>query len=160
MLRNSDFFVLAHNIRSLHNVGSIFRTSDVFAVSKLFLSGYTGHPPDPRLAKVALGAELTVPWEYNKSSVRIIKKLKLEYPELTVVGLENNLPNTILLQSFKPSGPVLLVLGEEVRGLPKNVRTLCNAFVEIPQFGTKESLNVSVAFGIAAHHIAMTIHQK
>lgn len=154
MIPNSTFFVLAHNIRSLHNVGAIFRTSDVFAVSKLFLSGYTGHPPDPRLAKVALGAEVTVPWEYNKSAVRLIKKLKIAYPTLSVVGLENNVPSTTLLQNFKARGPVLLVLGEEVKGLPKNVRTLCNMFVEIPQFGTKESLNVSVAFGIAAYAIA------
>ena len=156
MIHNSDFFVLAHNIRSLHNVGSFFRTGDVFGVSKLYLTGYTGHPPDPRLAKVALGAELTVPWEYNKSPVRLIKKLKAEYPGLSIVGLENNVPNTVLLQDYVPDGPVLLILGEEVKGLPKNVKTLCNVFVEIPQFGTKESLNVSVAFGIAAYGIVTT----
>ncbi len=160
MIHNSSFFVLAHNIRSLHNVGSIFRTSDVFAVSKLYLSGYTGHPPDPRLGKVALGAELTVPWEYHKSPVRLIKKLVLQHPGLSVIGLENNLPSTVLIQNYVPRGPVLLVLGEEVKGLPKNVRTLCNAFVEIPQFGTKESLNVSVAFGIAAYHFGTAIHKK
>lgn len=160
MVPNATFFVLAHNIRSLHNVGSIFRTSDVFAVSKLYLSGYTGHPPDPRLGKVALGAELTVPWEYNKSPVRIIKKLKTQYPDLLIVGLENNVPNTVSLQDFIPYGPVFLILGEEVKGLPKNVRTLCNTFVEIPQFGMKESLNVSVAFGIASYHIGTVIHKK
>lgn len=160
MIPDSVFFVLAHNIRSLHNVGSFFRTSDVFGVSKLFLTGYTGHPPDPRLGKVALGAELTVPWEYNKSPVRLIKKLKTQYPGLSIVGLENNVANTVSLQSFIPEGPILLILGEEVKGLPKNVRTLCNIFVEIPQFGTKESLNVSVAFGIAACHIGTAIHKK
>ncbi len=184
MTPTTGLFVLAHNIRSLHNVGSIFRTSDVFAVDKLFLSGYTGHPPDPRLEKVSLGADKTVLWEYHKSAVRIIKKLRLQHPGLTVVGLENNLNvipapepesrlNTLdagsepgmmqrlkLLSSlphFKAKLPLLLVLGEEVSGIPKNVQELCDQFVEIPQFGTKESLNVSVAFGIAVYHIKNAI---
>lgn len=153
MIRIPNFFVLAHNIRSLHNVGAIFRTSDVFAVSKLYLSGYTGHPPDAKLEKVALGADKTVPWEYHKSAVRIIKKLRLEHPELTVVGLENNIrkQQPLLLPKFKPKFPLLLVLGEEVKGIPRPVQVLCDTFVEIPQFGTKESLNVSVAFGVAAY---------
>ena len=199
MIRDTIFFVLAHNIRSLHNVGSIFRTSDVFAVDKLFLSGYTGHPPDSKLEKVSLGADKTVPWEYSKSPVRLIKKLRLQYPKLTIVGLENNLFTTfapgvipalsrspdgwnslpsssgrnldshstdesgyrlkggydiderlVLLPKFKAKFPLLLVLGEEVSGIPKNLLGLCDQFLEIPQFGTKESLNVSVAFGIAA----------
>lgn len=134
-------------------MGAIFRTSDVFGISKLYLSGYTGHPPDAKLEKVALGADKTVPWEYNKSAVRIIKKLRLERPELVVVGLENNIKGkTIqLLSKFKPQFPLLLVLGEEVNGIPRPVQSLCDAFVEIPQYGQKESLNVSVAFGIAAY---------
>lgn len=153
MIHNADFFVLAHNIRSLHNVGSIFRTSDVFAVSKLFLSGYTGYPPDSKIAKVSLGAEHTVPWEYNKSAVRIINKLKQVHPKLFVVGLENNIPSSSSvtgLSRLKPKFPLLLILGEEVHGIPKPLLRLCDAFLEIPQYGQKESLNVSVAFGIAA----------
>ncbi len=173
MSHNSDFFVLAHNIRSLHNVGSIFRTSDVFAVSKLYLSGYTGHPPDSRLEKVSLGADKTVPWEYSKSAVRLIKKLRVQYPSLTVVGLENNLHHSLpllgegqgrgssmlihALPKFHPQFPLLLVLGEEVNGISKPLQKLCDSFVEIPQYGTKESLNVSVAFGIAVHHIKNAI---
>lgn len=153
MEHEQGFFVLAHNIRSLHNVGAIFRTSDVFGVSKLFLSGYTGHPPDSKIAKVSLGAEQTVSWQYAKSAVRLIKKLKIQYPNLQVVGLENNRPNTVLLPEFHPYFPLLLVVGEEVSGIPKNVLALCDTFVEIPQFGMKESLNVSVAFGIAAYHM-------
>lgn len=153
-----QFFLLAHNIRSLYNVGSIFRISDVFAVDTLYLSGYTGHPPDPRLAKVALGAEQTVPWEYHKSAVRLIKKLRFQIPDLQVVGLENNLARTgsrdiYALPDFQPHFPVLLILGEEVSGIPKNVLALCDLFLEIPQLGTKESLNVSVACGIAAYGI-------
>ncbi len=153
MLHNSGFFVLAHNIRSLHNVGSIFRTSDVFAVDKLFLTGYTGHPPQPKLEKVALGADKTVSWEYHASPVRLIKKLRQEYPKLLVVGLENNLPKGYVatpMASFKGHYPLLLVLGEEVSGISKKLLPLCDEFLEIPQFGSKESLNLSVAYGIAA----------
>lgn len=156
MIRNRDFFVLAHNIRSLHNVGSLFRTADVFAVSKIFLSGYTGHPPDDKLSKVSLGAEKTVPWEYNKSAVRIIKKLRASYPDITIVGLENNLPKgeqVLPLPKYKPKFPLLLIVGEEVSGISKPLLKLCDSFVEIPQYGQKESLNVSVAFGIAAYDI-------
>lgn len=154
MAVSPHLFVLAHNIRSLHNVGSIFRTADVFAISKLFLTGYTGHPPDDKLAKVSLGAENTVSWEYNKSAKRIIGKLKKEYPNLRVVGLENRLQGTkkpVLLPNFKSKFPLLLVLGEEVKGIPKPLLSVCDSFVEIPQYGQKESLNVSVAFGIAAY---------
>lgn len=162
MIRNPDFFVLAHNIRSLHNVGAIFRSGDVFGVSKLFLTGYTGHPPDEKLSKVALGADKTVPWEHNKSAVRLIKRLRLLYPNLTVVGLDNNLPAASKgrlseLPGYKPKFPLLLVLGEEVAGIPRNVSKLCDEYVEIPQYGTKESLNVSVAFGVAAYAIATAV---
>jgi 23S rRNA (guanosine2251-2'-O)-methyltransferase len=153
MTVSPSFFVLAHNIRSLHNVGSIFRTSDVFGVSKLFLSGYTGHPPDAKIEKVSLGAEKTVPWEHAKSAVRLVKKLRAQYPNLQVIGLENNRPGTTPLRKFRPQSPLLLVVGEEVSGISKNVLRLCDAFVEIPQYGTKESLNVSVAFGIAAYSL-------
>lgn len=150
------FFLLAHNIRSLHNVGSFFRTSDVFGVDKVFLTGYTGHPPDEKLSKVALGADQIVPWEYAKTPGLVIRKLKHAYPSLRVVGLENNLPKgkkAVSLSKFVPKGPILLVLGEEVSGIPASLQKQCNLFVEIPQFGQKESLNVSVAFGIAAYAI-------
>lgn len=163
MTLDSNFFVLAHNIRSLHNVGSIFRTSDVFAVSKLYLSGYTGHPPDPRLEKVSLGADKTVPWEYTKSARVVIRRLKLQYQNLEVVGLENNLkgPGYVgkiyNLELYRPTTPILLVLGEEVKGISKPLRELCDSFVEIPQYGKKESLNLSVAFGIAAYRIKNAI---
>lgn len=138
-------------------MGAIFRTSDVFAVSKLYLSGYTGYPPDPKLEKVALGADKTVPWEYNKSAARTIKKLRSEYPGLTVAGLENNIRGRtpFALPKFKPTFPLLLVLGEEVNGISKSVQALCDTFVEIPQFGKKESLNVSVAFGVALYGLSL-----
>jgi 23S rRNA (guanosine2251-2'-O)-methyltransferase len=151
-----EFFVLAHNIRSLLNVGAIFRTCDSLGVTELFLSGYTATPTsNPKLAKTALGAEQYVSWEYNNSPKRIITNLKKQYPHLSVIGLENNVSGreVISLQKFKPSFPLVLVLGEEVKGIPKPLVAQCDTLVEIPMHGQKESLNVAVAFGIAAYTI-------
>src|SRR5579872_2992275 len=89
-----EFYVIAHNIRSLLNVGSIFRTADAFGVTKIFLTGYTGTPANfvhkNKISKVALGAENFVPWEYNKSAVRMVKVLRSKYPNIAIIGLENN----------------------------------------------------------------------
>jgi 23S rRNA (guanosine2251-2'-O)-methyltransferase len=153
-----DFFVIAHNIRSLHNVGSIFRTADAFGVIKIFLTGYTPNPSNPihqkKIGKVALGAETFIPWEHKISATRLIKTLKVQYPKIKIVGLENN-TKSVTISKFKPVYPLALVLGEEVNGINKNLLSLCDAVVDIPMQGKKESLNVSVAFGIAAY--ALTI---
>jgi tRNA G18 (ribose-2'-O)-methylase SpoU len=151
-----QLFVIAHNIRSLYNVGSIFRTSDAFGVTKIFVTGYTGTPEHPKLAKTSLGAETTVPWEYKKSCVNVLKKLKKENPSIKIVGLENNLPKPyssrrVYLDDYKNTTDVALVLGEEVAGIPKNVLPHIDQFLEIPMVGQKESLNVVIAFGIAAY---------
>jgi len=160
--QSKQFFVIAHNIRSLLNVGSIFRTGDSFGVSKLYLTGYTGTPKNPvhreRIAKVALGAENFVPWEYNKSAVRVIRGLRKQYPGILVVALENNI-KSISLKQFKPAFPLVLVLGEEVAGIGKPLMRESDVVVEIPMYGKKESLNVSVAFGIAAYEISKNIRR-
>ena len=156
-----NFFLIAHNIRSLLNVGSIFRTADAFGVDKIFLTGYTGRPDHPihrdKITKTALGAENFVPWEYNRSAARQIKDLRLKYPEITIVGLENNVGADIIrpksLDKFRPKFPLALILGEEVGGINKPLLKLCDQLIEIPMLGKKESLNVSVAFGIAAYKI-------
>lgn len=143
-----NLYVIAHNIRSLHNVGSVFRTADAFGVAKIFLTGYTGAPPDPKLGKVALGAERFVPWEKHHSAVRLIKKLKAA--GVRIVVLENNVKlKTQKLSAYKPKFPLALVLGEETKGSVKKLLELADDIVEIEMFGKKESLNVSVACGIA-----------
>lgn len=157
--KRQKFFVIAHNMRSLYNVGSIFRTADSFNVSKIYLTGYTGTPGNEphrlRMQKSALGAETWVPWEHCKSPSRLIKKLKSE--GVKIVALENKVPagagvsRPQSITKFKPKFPLALVLGEEVRGVSKAILKLCDSAVEIPMFGKKESLNVSVAFGIAAY---------
>ena len=156
-----SFFVIAHNIRSLLNVGSIFRSSDAFGVTRLYLTGYTGRPDNlihkAKITKTALGAEEFVKWEYKKSAVRVIKDLRVTYPKINIIGLENNLPvgagfsRPQPLPKFKPTFPLALILGEEVKGISQQLIEFCDKLVEIPMNGQKESLNVSVAFGVAAY---------
>ncbi len=147
---NKELFVIAHNIRSMHNVGSIFRAADGFGVTKLYLTGYTGSPPDVRISKVALGADEFVPWEQTKSLVRLITKLRKE--RVRIVALENNKDYKIIpLPKYKPKFPMALILGEEVKGHSKKVLDLVDDIVEIPMQGQKESLNVSVAAGVALY---------
>lgn len=145
---NNELYIIAHNIRSLHNVGSIFRTADALGATKVFLTGYSGTPPDSKIAKVALGAEEFVPWEQNKSPVRLIKKLKASGVRIAV--LENNVKyQTTPLQKYKAKFPLALLLGEETKGSSKKLLELADDIIEIPMQGQKESLNVSVACGIA-----------
>ncbi|MDR3643196.1 MAG: TrmH family RNA methyltransferase [Candidatus Doudnabacteria bacterium] len=157
-----QFFVIAHNIRSLYNVGSIFRTADALGVSKIYLTGYTGSPENPshkdKIAKVALGAEDWVPWEHSESAQAVIRILKKQ--KVLIVGLENNLEagqKAVALNSFKPKFPLALILGEEVNGINSTLIKSCDKLVEIPMSGKKESLNVSVAFGIAAYYISSKV---
>lgn len=157
-----EFLVIAHNIRSLHNVGSIFRTADAFGVSKLYLTGFTGTPDyyvhKNKIEKVALGAEKFVPWEYVKSPIKLIKALRAK--KIQIIALENHLPvgtgiaRPINIEKFKPKFPLALVLGQERKGISKAILNLCDTAVEIPMLGKKESLNVSVAFGIAGFCLA------
>lgn len=152
--KNKQLFVVAHNIRSLHNVGSIFRASDGFGVSKLYLTGYTGAPEGEgnlnKIHKVALGAEEFVEWEHTRSLVRLITKLKKQ--GVRIVALENNKDYKITsLVEYKPKFPMALILGEEVKGHSKKILDLCDDIVDFPMVGRKESLNVSVACGIALY---------
>jgi len=141
-------YLVAYNVRSLFNVGAFFRTADVFGVSKIYLCGYTGTPPRKEISKVALGAEEWVAWEKKKQLVPLIKKLKKD--GVSVVALETGQKVTPL-SKFKPKYPVALIVGHEVDGLPKNVLKMVDKVVEIPMQGKKESLNVSVAAGIALY---------
>lgn len=155
-MKKKEVFVLLHNIRSTHNVGSIFRTSDSLGVTKIYLSGYTPTPVDKfgrlrkDIAKVALGAEKDIEWEYVKDSEKIIKKLKkLKYQ---IIGLEQA-RNSIDYKKVKVKYPILFIVGNEVGGIENRVLSLCNVVAEIPMRGKKESLNVSVAFGVALFRI-------
>jgi 23S rRNA (guanosine2251-2'-O)-methyltransferase len=145
--------LVLHNIRSVYNVGSIFRTADAAGVSRIILTGYTPLPIDrfllPRkdFAKVSLGAEQTIPWQQTKTFAAAIKLLKKE--NVCIVAVEQDTKSVSLFDFKSPKNKELvLVLGNEVKGLSKSALTLCDQIVEIPMRGKKESLNVSVAAGI------------
>lgn len=167
-----EFVVILHNIRSLHNVGSIFRTADAAGVSKLYLCGITPTPlnvlgrPEEKLAKVALGAEKNIPWEKLPSAAKAISRLKKDgFKILALEQAKNSLP----YDKFKVGRgeKIALMVGEEVRGISPALLKKCDAVLEIPMRGAmvqqahhpkkiklgKESLNVSVAFGIAAFEL-------
>ncbi len=136
------------NIRSMHNVGSVFRTADAFLVEKIALCGITATPPNKEINKTALGATESVEWEYHEKCSDLIQQLKEK--GYHIVCLEQT-DNSVLMQSFKfiPEEKYVFVLGNEVFGVDDNVIALADTCVEIPQFGTKHSLNVSVSAGIA-----------
>ncbi len=148
------FVVVCDDIRSLFNVGSIFRTADAAGADRIYLCGITGQPgkfkADGKLSKVALGAEKTVPWEYHRQSWRLLDKLRSE--GFNVVSLELT-PTSVNYVDFRPKFPLALVVGNEVAGVKDSLLRRSDACIEIPMRGMKESLNVSVAFGIAASWI-------
>ncbi len=142
--------VILDNIRSAHNVGSAFRTCDSFKADKLWLCGICATPPSAEIRKTALGAEDSVPWEYSGSTLDVVNKLKSE--GYTVVSVEQTV-NSVSLENFNPStcsgtGKYAFIFGNEVDGVSQEVVDASDFSLEIPQFGTKHSLNVSVAIGV------------
>jgi tRNA G18 (ribose-2'-O)-methylase SpoU len=146
--------VLLEDVRSLWNVGSIFRTADGAGFSRLFLVGITGAPPRKEIAKTSLGAEDNVAWEFHRSAQEVLPGLKAS--GVTIVGLERNNDSVPLSGAFANGmkGPLCLVLGNEVTGVSRETLSLCDMVCDLPMRGMKESLNVAVAFGIAAYAIA------
>lgn len=139
--------IVLDNIRSLHNVGAAFRTADAFRVDKIFLCGITGTPPHREIQKTALGATESVSWEYIENPLQAVDRLRSQ--GFTVVIVEQT-TNSIPLNSFpvSPSTRYCLVFGNEVNGVSESVVNEADMALEIPQVGTKHSLNVSVCLGI------------
>ncbi|MBP9850220.1 MAG: RNA methyltransferase [Candidatus Peribacteraceae bacterium] len=146
---SKDIVVIAHNIRSLWNIGAVFRSADAFNVSHIHLTGYTATPPRKEIGKTALGAEATVPWSQENDPINVITQRKNE--GYTIVSLELKEGSTPLMD-FRPEKPVCIILGHEILGVPPELMKLSDATVQIPMLGTKNSLNVSVAAGIAFYH--------
>jgi len=148
------FVVILDNIRSAQNVGSIFRTSDASGVDRLYLCGITPAPYPQRgvdrVSKISLGAEKNVDWEYHDQTWRLIEKLKKDGYKIIALEISDD---AIDYQNFSPEFPVALILGNEVKGLSKKILSRVDATLSLPMHGSKESLNVSVAFGIAAYKI-------
>ena len=139
--------VVLDNVRSLHNVGSVFRTADAFRIEKIVLCGITACPPSAEIHKTALGAEDAVAWEYAADTLQAILALKEEgYDTLAVEQAENS--HKLGEFVFEKEKKYALVLGNEVKGVRQDVVDACGGVIEIPQYGTKHSLNVSVTAGI------------
>ncbi|MDG1570959.1 RNA methyltransferase [Robiginitalea sp. M366] len=135
------------NVRSLHNVGSVFRTADAFRIEKIYLCGITATPPHKDIRKTALGATETVAWEYVRDTAELLKTLRETHRCWAVEQAEG----AVLLDEVIPdkSQAHALVFGHEVHGVSQEVVDLCHGVVEIPQIGSKHSLNISVAAGVA-----------
>lgn len=146
-----NFVIIFDNIRSLHNVGSAFRTADAFRAEKIYLCGITGTPPNREINKTALGATESVAWEYHKDILILLDDLKKD--GFIIIAIEQTNEST-LLQNFIPSADkkYAFIFGNEVFGVDEAVFTKIDQCIEIPQFGTKHSLNVSVAVGVISWH--------
>jgi len=149
--------LLLDNIRSLHNVGSAFRTADAFRLERIILTGITGVPPHREIEKTALGATQSVSWEYAEHPEAAVARLKAEGYVIAVVEQTDE---SIALDEFRfpPTGKLCLVFGNEVNGVSDPVIALADAAVEIPQWGTKHSLNVSVCIGIVSWSVTRQFH--
>ena len=140
--------VMLDNVRSMYNVGSVFRSSDAFLISELILCGITGCPPHPEISKSALGADESVKWSHHGNALEVASKMKEEGWKVCVLEQAHN---SVPLQDFKrlPDEKYLLVAGNEVSGVSQEIVDIADVVLEIPQFGVKHSLNVSVSVGIA-----------
>lgn len=146
---NNHFILWLHDIRSLHNVGAAFRNADAFGIHQLWLSGFTPTPPRPEITKTAIGAEDHVSWKKVENEIEQIHQLKKD--GYIILALEQT-HNSIPINEYEISGdPICLILGNEVTGVDEQLLPDLDAAIEIPQFGMKHSLNVSVASGVALY---------
>lgn len=139
--------VVLDNIRSCNNIGSVFRTSDALLIEKIYLCGITATPPNNDIRKTALDAEKSVSWEYFEHTEDVVKKLRAD--GYTIYAIEQ-VENSILLPDYqpKPGEKPALIFGNEVKGVKQSVVNICDGSIEIPQYGTKHSFNISVSAGI------------
>lgn len=143
----TPIIIILDDIRSLHNIGSVFRTADAFLIEKIYLCGITATPPNKEIHKTALGATETVAWEHHENVLEVIENLKKE--KVSVFAIEQ-VENSLFLNDFEVEAnkKYALVFGNEVFGVNQEAIKLCEGTIEIPQLGTKHSLNISVSAGI------------
>jgi tRNA G18 (ribose-2'-O)-methylase SpoU len=155
--KKNPLVVVLDNVRSMYNVGSVFRTADAFRIEAIYLCGITSCPPHPEIHKTALGAEDAVDWYYIKSALETVKTLQQQgYEVLAIEQVEGS----TMLQDFMPetNKKYAVVFGNEVKGVSQDVVDCCDGCLEIPQFGTKHSLNVSTAAGIVMWEMTTVNH--
>lgn len=145
--KKTPLIIILDNIRSLNNIGSVFRTSDAFLIKKIYLCGITATPPHKDIHKTALGATDSVDWEYVSETISLVEKLKKE--GVSIVSIEQS-EDSVSLENFNVSKNTTyaIVFGNEVKGVQQEVVSNSNTVIEIPQYGTKHSLNISVSCGV------------
>lgn len=149
-LRRIPVSVLLHDVRSLYNVGAFFRSADAAGCDKLYLCGITGRPPHAGIAKTALGAEQTVPWEHHGEPAVLIRSLRQQGHEIAAVETSVHATD---LYDWQPRFPVCVLFGHEVDGLATPLLDLCDTYVRIPMLGQKHSLNVATAGGVVMYEL-------
>ena len=154
----TPIIIILDNIRSLNNIGSVFRTSDAFLVEKIYLCGITATPPHKDIHKTALGSTDTVAWEYAENTIYLVEKLKTEGVKICSI---EQAENATMLNDFKPEANTkyAFVFGNEVKGVAQDVVSTSDVVIEIPQFGTKHSLNISVSCGVVVWDVFSKLHK-
>ncbi|UPZ17455.1 RNA methyltransferase [Flavobacterium humidisoli] len=155
----TPLILVLDDIRSLHNIGSVFRTADAFLIEKIILCGITATPPNKEIHKTALGATETVAWEHHENVLEVIENLKKE--NILTMAIEQ-VESSIFLQDFKikEDQKYALVFGNEVYGVSQEAVAICDGCIEIPQLGTKHSLNISVSAGIVVWDLFQKINWR
>lgn len=158
-IEKTPITVILDNVRSCNNIGSVFRTSDALLIEKVVLCGITATPPNKEIHKTALDAEKSVPWNYYEETEEAVKMLKEQGYQVFAV---EQVVNSIMLPEFEPgeNARLALVFGNEVKGVQQSVIDLCDGAIEIPQYGTKHSFNISVSVGIVLWDLVSKIRSK
>jgi tRNA G18 (ribose-2'-O)-methylase SpoU len=152
----NPIYVICDNIRSIFNVGAIFRTSDGAFIEKIYLTGYTPYPPRKEIEKVALGATESVPWEYFEDPLEVVSILKKQGVKIAVLEITD--VKNYYWNISKKDFPICLIIGNEISGVSKELIDEADISIELPMLGMKQSLNVSVAFGIAVYELMKKSH--
>ena len=154
----TPLIVILDNVRSLNNIGSVFRTCDAFLIEKIYLCGITATPPNKEIHKTALGATDSVAWEYEENTLSAVEKLKEQ--GAYIISIEQA-ENSTMLNDFEPNRnqKYAIIFGNEVKGVEQEVVSASDEVIEIPQYGTKHSLNISVSAGIAIWELAMKLRK-
>ena len=157
--KKTPLIIILDNIRSLNNVGSVFRTADAFLIQKIYLCGITATPPHKDIHKTALGATDSVEWEYVKNTFELIESLKDE--KIKIISIEQA-EESVSLENFSPDNNTTyaIVFGNEVKGVSQEVVSASDTVLEIPQYGTKHSLNISVSCGVVVWDLFVKIGSR
>lgn len=157
--KKTPIIVILDNVRSLNNIGAVFRTADAFLIEKIYLCGITAQPPHKDIQKTALGATETVAWEYVENCIKLVEKLKAE--GIKVYSVEQA-EGATMLNDFIPENDksCAVVFGNEVKGVQQQVVTISDAVIEIPQLGSKHSLNISVSTGVVLWDLFSKLNLK